>query len=178
MLRCIFLNVNSVVSIERRHYLNNFIKKHKPDILLLAEHKMSHRHKLQIEGYALHRQCRVDKKGGGTAIMIKSSYKYEEFTINTGNIESCAIKLYKTEGLPIIFVSMYLAPKTSFRPSSLDEISNLGANNDIVIGCDLNAKHRDWGIRINNVNGCELRDCLLCCPTSVPQGSIELKTLT
>lgn len=43
-IKCVFININSLVSITRRHYLQNFINQYKPEILLIAEHKLADKH--------------------------------------------------------------------------------------------------------------------------------------
>lgn len=71
MLRCIFLNVNSLISLPKRHFLRNFLTKHKPDILLSADHRLSKVHKVDFNGYVVFRHDRIGRRGGGTAVLVR-----------------------------------------------------------------------------------------------------------
>lgn len=151
-IKCFFINVNSLVSITRRYYLKTFVDEHKPDILLLAEHKLSKRHCFSLNGYRIFIQTR-DEGGGGTAVLVKERYRCERLTLNTGSIENCGVKVWRENESPIIFASLYLPPSRVFTSSDLDPLLNLGSANEVVIGMDLNAKHPSWGGTITNSRG-------------------------
>lgn len=67
-LKLIFINFSSILSRHKKQYLNIFIYEHNPHILLLADHKLSVRHKF----YTIFRKYKVGGRGGGTAILIKN----------------------------------------------------------------------------------------------------------
>ena len=69
------LNVNSLISQHKRTELNNFLKNHKPDVLLLNETKLNSRHNIQFKNYNFVRNDRPNNKnGGGTGILIKKNH--------------------------------------------------------------------------------------------------------
>ena len=70
-LNCFFINVNSLVSLHKRHFLGIFLEEHRPDLVLIAEHKLSPRHNLVFAGYTIIRQNREQGHCGGTAILIR-----------------------------------------------------------------------------------------------------------
>lgn len=163
-IKAIFINVNSIVSRHKRHYLNLFIIEHKPDVMLLAEHCLSSRHRFGIEGYTLFRRDRQSGRGGGTAVLIRQNFQCEEIVLDTGMIENTAARIRCSNGRDIVFVAMYLKPNNTFAIDSFDSIQNLAVNNNVVIGCDLNARHPYWGDPYTNVSGRNLRDFLLANP--------------
>lgn len=71
-LKLIFINFSSILSRHKKQYLNIFIYEHNPHILLLAEHKLSVRHKFQLKNYIIFRKDKVGGRGGGTAILVKN----------------------------------------------------------------------------------------------------------
>lgn len=73
--KCIFLNASSIVSKHKRHYLNLFLTEHKPDILLLAEHRLSPRNRLNINVYTIFRQNQQGERGGCTAAFVRDILK-------------------------------------------------------------------------------------------------------
>lgn len=84
--RCIFINVNSVISISTRHFLNQ-------DVLLYAEHTLSFCDRFQVNGFTIFRQNREGR----------------------GGIQSCAARVWKDDGSSIVFVSMYIRPRAAFQ---------------------------------------------------------------
>lgn len=109
-LKIIFININSLVSRQKRHYFNLFIKEQKPDIILVAEHKLNKNHNLNINGYNIYRQHRNGRMGGGTAIIIKETFISERIDINLQNIEATVIKLRNINGENLFLASLYLRP--------------------------------------------------------------------
>lgn len=148
----------------KRHYLNIFIKNNKPDVLLLAEHKLSAKHNFYINGYKIFRCDRVEGMGGGTAVLVKEKHKCERFYLNCGNIEACAARIWKSDGTPITFVSLYQRPGESFQVNDLNAIVDLGNTSEIVVGADLNAKHPLWGGNETNDRGRKLENFITLCP--------------
>lgn len=164
ILKCIFANVNSIVSRHRRHYLNLFLSEHKPDVMLLAEHCLSPRHKLDIRGYTLYRRNRQNGRGRGTAVLVRDNIYSEEILLDTGEIECTAVRIRGVNGNFTIFISMYLAPNKTFDSSYFGRIRELATEGSIVIGGDLNARHPYWGDPYTNRSGTNLREFLLMCP--------------
>ena len=80
----ISINVNSILTIERKMNLIIFIEEHKPDIILLSETKLCKKSKFEIQGYNIIRNDR-NKHGGGTAIILRDNIQYN--TINYINYQ-------------------------------------------------------------------------------------------
>lgn len=70
-LKIITINVNSIISNNKRQILNSFLNDHKPDIVLITETKLKPIYKLSFKNYKLIRADRLNKPGGGCAILIK-----------------------------------------------------------------------------------------------------------
>lgn len=121
-----------------------FVDDHGPDVILLAEHKLSSRHRFELEGYDVFRQDR-QSRGGGTAVLVRSSFRSERIHIRTGGIESCAARVFTRDGGSVAFVSLYLRPGEPLIPSDLESIMELHESGEVVVGADLNAKHPSWG---------------------------------
>lgn len=80
-LNIIHLNINSLITLSRRYDLNQFISYNNPDVVLLNETKLNSKHKIHFQNYCIIRNDRKDaKRGGGTAILIKSGIKYFNYT--------------------------------------------------------------------------------------------------
>lgn len=85
-LKIISINVNSIIKNQRRASLMNLINKQNPDIILLSETKLNKNHVITFTNYNVIRNDREEKNiGGGTAIIIKKSIKYEKIIIPETN---------------------------------------------------------------------------------------------
>ena len=104
-LKCAFINVNSVFSRHKRHFLKLFLHEHKPDILMIAEHKLNARNNLRLDGYVTHIQNRIGCRGGGTAILINNNIHCVWFHLETHNVESTAVEIYRPNGTSISVVA-------------------------------------------------------------------------
>lgn len=163
-LKCIFVNLNSIVSRHRRHYFQNFLEEHKPEIVLIAEHKLSQRHNFELKDYTIYRQDRLNSTGGGTAVCLKKSIKGERVYINMTGIEYTAVKVTGTSGKSITFVSLYLRPSDRLLQSDLNCLVRYMQSDELIVGSDLNSKHHSWGGNSINRNGRTLYEWLLTCP--------------
>lgn len=162
-IKCIFINVNSIVSRHRRHYLRIFLDRHRPDILLVAEHKLSPGHRIDFAGYLSYRQNRHGGRGGGTAVFVKDDIRSERVVLNTGNVESTAVRI-GVGGTAVTVVAAYLRPQETLAVSDFDAVLNLARDEGVLIGADFNAKHPYWGGTVTNPSGDALRTFLLSCP--------------
>lgn len=152
--------MNSLISKHKRHFFNLFLIKHKPDIVLVAEHKLSSKHNISFKGYNFIRQDRTAGIGGGTAICIKEKYNFKRFMVNTNSIENTILKLSLLNGSDIYFVACYCKPSTILDCIDLNNIISSLNSDNIVFGGDFNAKHSDWGNSLINSNGRRLYDWL------------------
>lgn len=153
-LKILEINVHSITSLQKRSELNLLIQKILPDIIVLCETYLKPKHKFSIKNYITYRSDRVDRVGGGTAILIRDNISHS--TINTpklnSSIETTIIKinLFNQE---IICVGAYNPNDLS--SSDLKKLLNLGSN--VIIVGDLNAKSVHWNCLDDNNNGKILR---------------------
>lgn len=165
-LKCIFLNVNSLVSRQKRHYLELFVREHRPDVLLIAETKLSARHTYGLQGYTVFRQDRRGgSAGGGTAICLTDRLSGERLASDFGNVEATVVRIKGTGGRSVVAMSLYLRPTEALGVGSLDAVEAVIGTDEAVIGADLNAKHGSWGGVQMNTRGRALYEWLLSCPS-------------
>ena len=68
-IKIIEINVNSIITNERRFNLLKFIEKNDPDEVFLNETKLNKKHKISFQNYQIIRRDRPDAiQGGGSAI--------------------------------------------------------------------------------------------------------------
>lgn len=150
-LKIVQLNVNSLISHERRHNLNQFLIMHKPHAALIAETNLHAKHKLNFKNYNFIRTNKPTAQNGrGTGILINAVLKYEEvntYAWNLKSLETTAIILETVENKKYLVVSAYRPAGTVFNTSDLQTISdfaNKQANCSLIIGGDFNARHINW----------------------------------
>lgn len=163
-IKCMFANVNSLVSRHKKHFLNLFLKDHRPDVMMLAEHMVPTHANLVMEGYKTFLQRRIDRTGRGTAILVKQNIKCEQVVLDSGSIENCCIKLFRVDGSTLHVVSMYCRPGDGFNSSDLECLRPLARDGHIIIGADLNARHISWGGTTSCSRGRSIADFILGCP--------------
>lgn len=168
-VKCIFANVNSLIALHRRHYLDLFLRRHNPDIVLLAEHKLSPAHRVNFKGYNMYRQNRQNNqnrlsRGGGTAVLVKEGLYSQRVILNLGSIENTCVRIKKLDGTWLTSVAVYRRPSAETNWTDLDPLSQMMGHGDVLVGGDLNAKHPSWGGDAYNRAGRELYDYLVQCP--------------
>ena len=173
-IKLIFLNVNSLISCQKRHYFNLFLQTHKPDIMLVAEHKLSYRHKISFKGYNFipqkikaKRNGLSEKGGTATAIFIKEHIQYERIEIDqTTNLENIAIVVHLKNNRKIAVASLYNRPQDNLITTDLDKVLEClnEKTNEIIWSGDFNARHPNWGDTQTNTKGRVLENWLQNCP--------------
>lgn len=170
-LNIVHINVNSLIKLDRRLELDNFLKTNNPDIVLLSETKLNIKHKLAFKDYHIVRKDRRNSKcGGGTAILVKKEIKYEIHNNTVINafkcLETCIIKI-PTNSRDIIYIIAAYYPSgnndTYFKNEvhKLFESLNLDSlENYYILAGDLNSKHTDWGNVVVNHKGTLLKTWL------------------
>lgn len=111
-LNIIEINVNSIIKLNRRYNLCNFINMHNPDILLLNETKLSAKYKVEFKDYSFIRNDRANAaRGGGTAILLKKHIRYTNYTNKTIKsfkfLETCIIKIPLVSNKTLFIISAY-----------------------------------------------------------------------
>lgn len=166
-LRIIAINVNSIVSLHKRNDLEDFIRRQKPDLLLVSETKLTPKHKMAIQGYTIIRRDRKNAIfGGGTAIIIKQGTVYD--TVNVPIIDSftcleiTGIYIRLPAGNRLYILAGYASNLTDTFERELDSLCNAldlrNPRNRYVLAGDLNAKHTAWLNPVNNHRGITLKD--------------------
>lgn len=170
-LKIFHINVNSLILISRRYTLNEFIKTHKPDIVLLNETKLNRKHKLEFDQYNIIRRDRPNsKRSGGTAILIKTHIKHKPYTnIATKSfkfLETTIVKIPMNDNKMLYIVSAYYPSGNNDSHFKLEirqlfESINLqNLDNYYILAGDLNSKRVEWGNKDNNTKGNILFDWL------------------
>ena len=145
MFKIIQLNINSLHSRQKRHFLDEFLKGQRPEVVLLCETRLDVRDRVSFNNYSF--VCK-DKPGdslsGGTGILIHSIE-------NLNSLEATAVKI-KTDSWSVLYiVSTYLNPRFQFSATDFNKVFGLPTADDkIIVGGDLNAKHQLWYSGLNS----------------------------
>ena len=166
-LKIVAINVNSIITNQRRYNLLKLLNKENPDLALISETKLNKIHKVQFKNYNIVRRDRPNStQGGGTAILIKKHLKYKAVTNNIVSnfevLETTIIKLRLNHSNNLFIVSAYASCNNKCKFYS--EFNNLfrmlqleKSENYYLIAGDLNAKHTDWKNETNNPRGTFLK---------------------
>ena len=101
-LNILEINVNSIISNEKRASLTELLKRHKPDVA---------RHRIQFRNYTFIRNDRQNaKQSAGTAILIKNNIKFETIEIDyltKPAFETTIIKLKLQNDNNLFLIAVY-----------------------------------------------------------------------
>lgn len=162
-LNIFVINVNSLISIEKRLYFTQFLEIHEPDFVFVNETKLNENHNLNFENYNCIRTDRkVGSKGGGTAIIINKKFKFNIISKNNISkykcLETTIINIKLLNNKNIVLISAYASENYRecfnvefdylFKELELGKLENY-----YILAGDLNAKHNNWGNTENNVRG-------------------------
>jgi len=155
-LKFCILNVNSLISMEKRHYLDELLKSKKPDIVLVSETKLNFRHKVHFNNFIFYRKDRNNGGGGGCGILIREDYESEELEMKgLQYLECCAIRLRTMDNNLITVCSIY----NSYGGRSIEQdLQRLKSqlSGQIIIGGDFNARIQNFEDKSNNTSGLSL----------------------
>lgn len=153
-LKIIALNVNSLIAIRKRHFLDHFLKENRPDIVLVCETRLKPKFKLSFKNYKIVRSDRPNSPGGGCAILVRENIEFEIFKINNiSTLEYCSIVVTNTlNNKQIHICSIY---NKSCQLDISEDLSTIfcSLNVDAVVGGDFNSKNEAWGDSKNNKSG-------------------------
>lgn len=76
-LNILHLNANSLCSKTKQHSMDDYLKQHTPNIMLIGETKLNERFKTNFEHFVMHRTDRLTNNGGGTAILVRDDLSVE-----------------------------------------------------------------------------------------------------
>ncbi|GFU90361.1 putative RNA-directed DNA polymerase from transposon X-element [Trichonephila clavipes] len=125
-----------------------FIQRFDPDIIALQETFLQPCHSFNIPNYTIYRNDRLTHRGGGTAILIKSSIAHHSIHIHTHTLENTTIVL---EGSNKITISCIYRPPNSPHQALIPDLLKILRNRThcFIVG-DYNAKHHSWSPHSNN----------------------------
>ncbi|KAL7286456.1 hypothetical protein TKK_0019402 [Trichogramma kaykai] len=147
------INVNSIVSINKRNDLLNFTNTHNLDIVLIGETKLSERHRIYFNNHDFIRTDRKSNKGVGTAILIKNTLPYNIVSHPSCSdnvaIEYTIVNIVLGR-LKLLVVSLYAGGRDDRAfinelDRLVEELKLTHPYNYFLIAGDFNAKHTQWG---------------------------------
>lgn len=169
-LNIVQINVNSIITNERRVTLLDCLNRHKPDVVLLSETKLNSNHKINFKNYTFIRRDRLNaKKAGGTGILIRKDIKFRNVQSNNIKNSTCfeatalEIKFQNNRNLYLIAGYATSSCKKEFMlefKALFETLELHKTNNYYLLAGDLNAKHHTWGNTINNARGVSLNKWL------------------
>lgn len=145
---------------QRRQELALFADTNKIDIMLISETHFTHKNYLNIRGYNIYDTKHPDGTAhGGTAIIIRKNVKHHELTkYEKEHLQATSIEIEEWNG-PLVLSSVYCPPKHTIKSNEFDEyLRTLGPR--FIAGGDYNAKHKQWGSRLNTTRGRQLQDTI------------------
>ena len=146
---CTF-NANGIV--KQKDEITAFLAQQGIDVLLLQETFLKQNKNFAIPNYAVHRTDR-NERGGGTAVLIKRHIKHTRIIEpETKNLEYTAIHVHS---INTTIVSCYKKPTAEINEEDLTKLINLGPR--VLIGGDLNSKHKSWNSVTENKAGKTLK---------------------
>lgn len=166
--KLIQVNINSLISKAKRAEFNQFLIKHKPDIVMLSETKLKPRHNISFSGYKVIRNDREteaeENNGGGTAILYKHDLECEPTTTPSSitTFECSITKLKLKNNKNLIIASIYKPPTElinkkivliKIKAQEINNIFSIDKNAYCIIGGDFNSKHTAWNNKTNCING-------------------------
>ena len=154
MLKIAVWNANGLVNHSQE--LKTFIHNQNLDIILISETHFTRKSYLKIPNYTIYNTEHPDGTAhGGAAIIIRNTIKHHEIEkFKHEHIQATNIIVDDWIG-QITFSAIYCPPKHTIKKEKfLEFFDTLGTR--FIAGGDYNAKHEEWGSRLNNPRGREL----------------------
>nr|CAD7402805.1 unnamed protein product [Timema cristinae] len=147
-IRILIWNANGIL--QQTQEFEDLMQTYGIDLALVCETHLKPDKRLNITGYDIYRTDRVQQRGGGTAVFIKSYLPhYRNNVEDSENLEATSVTVNTKNG-HINFVATYNPPTKMLLKTDLDIIT---ADNNFLIGGDLNSKNTLWNSRLTNRNG-------------------------
>lgn len=131
--------------------LKEFAKRYLVDIILISETFLTAAVDLRLPGYTTYRRDRTFMRGGGTAVLVRSSLDHHLCPSPAlAGLETTAVMVPTAYGR-LKIISVYKRPGARLQPNELDEVFE----EDIptLMAGDLNSKHPMWNSRVTNGAG-------------------------
>lgn len=130
------------------------------DICLLSETWLNKHHNFKISGYNIFRNDRIDRKGGGVAIVLKKTIAFKSIIIPPiEGAELVAISIESKDHSKITFISVYIPPNSKIKEAEWNKFFDCIPQNTII-GGDFNLHHSASGSTSNSYHGDELMKSL------------------
>lgn len=159
-LSILLWNANGVL--QHLNELEYVLHEKRVDIALISETHLTSRSKFYLKGYSIYRSDRPDNRGyGGAAVIIRSSIQHFFYPTcdPTESIQAAAVAV-KLSNVTFTVAAIYCPPRFALKTPDFSEFfSSLGTH--FLCGGDYNAKHVQWGSRLNNPRGRALLQSIL-----------------
>lgn len=157
-LRIATWNANGILN--RKLELIVFLDTQNIDVCLISETHMTNQCYLKIRGYKVyHTPHPQNQARGGSAVIIKEALKHsEECHMQRDEIQLTVVRIASVKQ-KLIVGALYCPPKYNLKTDDYRSFL-LHLNDRFIIGGDFNAKHLDWGSRLTNTKGRELREAI------------------
>lgn len=131
------------------------MQSNKIPIALISETFLKPQHKFKVRNYQVYRNDRINRRAGGTAILIHNSVEHAIVDPPLlHRIEATAVRL-NIDRRPVTIISVYNPPNDI----DIGDIEQLLQSSDsTILAGDFNAKHINWNCRQNNRAGTKLLD--------------------
>lgn len=152
VIRVASLNVDSIVSFNRRRELNNILVNFNIDILMVQETKLDEKITFKIDGYNTLRNDNIRGKGG-TAILVRDSFHIKNHTVFNNIFHANSIDIFINNQW-INFSSAYFPPGRRVDINLFDSFFQVHSLS--FMGGDFNGRNRSFGDVSDNVYGTHL----------------------
>lgn len=139
----------------KKDELEIFAKDNGLDVILVSETHLTSKPDPKLFGYELYRCDRPNSHWGGVAIYIKSNISHHlTGTPTLTTIEACSVQVDTKNG-PLCLSALYKRPSMRLDPADVTALLN--RRGQVILGGDLNCKHRSWNSKNQNRDGKTLR---------------------
>ncbi|GJQ86966.1 hypothetical protein Trydic_g20271, partial [Trypoxylus dichotomus] len=115
-----FWNANGLST--KKTELEEFVQRHQLDAVLIGETHLRAGNRLTLPNFRVYRTDRENARGGGTAILVKSTIEHHaDLALDLTNIEATAVTVNLATG-PVKLVAAYKAPNRQLLEDDLSEI--------------------------------------------------------
>jgi retron-type reverse transcriptase/endonuclease/exonuclease/phosphatase family metal-dependent hydrolase len=159
-LRITFWNANGIA--RQINEVKDFITRLNIDIFLVNETHLRAGDNLRIPNYRTYRNDRKDKRGGGTAVLIKKDIPHYALPdLQLSQIEATQIAVQTKNGI-VRMIAAYCPPSNRLTTGDLNTLFPITKGKGTsppptVLAGDLNAKHTEWNSCISNTKGNTLK---------------------
>jgi hypothetical protein len=134
--------------------LRNQLQDLKIDVALFTETHLKSHMRLYIPKYHIHRNDRLDRNKGGTAVAVKEGIPHSNVDLPpllSLEATGVSIPIGHTE---MLLAYVYKSPLRAWRDADITDLLNLRTKS--ILACDLNARHPVWKSKVSNPSGLKL----------------------